>query len=356
MRNKRYLRFGLLICAGFCSIVPLYAEPPGNEQPMGPLTGRNMYAAHIPWFSFPGEKAGALPLNTVVLRTALYYINEFEPYTFDPDLYVLDSEGRLPVAGQNDRTAVDYESLIWEAGITWQAMPAWRFSLDWRFHTRFGGFLDGFIEGWHSFLGLPNASREYFDRNRAYWNITTDSGPAYFGEGATAASGDIDFRTTWSFWSGKRSNLAASGAFKLPVGRQQVGFGSGLPDVAFALLADWEAGLRWYFYFNTGVILPLGDGRAMGQFAPAVEFRAFRRLSFITQLNIQSSPVVGAEGYYHHLFGSVKTFSLPQTNLKMGLKARSGPWIWQFYFEQNTLTWAGADTLFFLGTEYHFVL
>ena len=335
-----------LTAAGGLSALPL-----GDTAPLGPLGGRNLYAPHLPWFSFPAERAASLDEGTIVLRSSLSFLNEFASYPVDMAVDDDDSDGK--VDDQDGLTALDYESTVWEIGADWQAFPDWRFSADWRFHVRYPGFGDTLIEGFHGIFDLSNAGREYFDRNRSYWNILSANSRDYTGSGVVAGSGDLDLRVVWTFLERPGADLALCGAFKLPTGRCDAGYGSGYPDAGLALLADWRLRPRWAFYATFGMIQPLGpEGRFMIQFAPAVEFRMGRDWSILVQGNIQRSPLVGTELYSHSLFGVQTMFTLPQTDLKIGVKGRSGRFAWQVYFEEDPFTWEGPDLVFFLGGKW----
>ncbi len=318
---------------------------------LGPFGGRNMYAPHLPWFSFPARKAAAEDPGTVRLRNSLYFLNEFSAYPFDAD--------DAPFSGeeQDNLSALDYESSIWETGIDWQPHPEWSVSVDWRLHFRYGGYFDSIIEWWHSGFGVPNAGREFFPRNRSYWNIRTAEGQSFSGEGLTPASGDMDISTVWSFYSGDTLNLAGSAAMKLPVGKKAGGFSSGYPDFGIAFLLDWRPwksdaaafARRWVFFVNAGLIVPTGPiGRLMWQLIPAVEFTVNPKLSVLLQMNLQRSPIIGDLKFVHPIFGNTTMFALPQTDIKIGLKGESGRIRWQFYIEEDPLSWEGPDLLAFM--------
>jgi hypothetical protein len=348
MKQSGGIRFFELIM--FVALAAVFTESPEAA----PLGGRNMHAPHLPWFSFPADTASPLEGEPLRLRAGLYYMNEFSAYPFNPEDYEpLGSDGRLESTDQDALTAMDFESAILELGVDWQFQPRWRVSVDWRLHARYGGFLDPVIEWWHDTLGAANAGREYFDRNRSYWNIAYESGPAAGGSGAAVASGDIDVRFIWSFLSLPRLSMGAGGAFKIPAGNTEGGFSSGSPDIAFEILTDWTPWPRWSFYADTGIVVPLGgEGRVMVQAIPAVEFRASASLSVLIQMNLQSSPLPGAEQYVHPLFGETAMFSLPQTNLKIGLKGKTGRFGWEVYAEEDPLTWEGADILLYFGASW----
>ncbi len=349
------LVIALVLISGTIGISSVNAAPPGEESGLGPLSGRNVYAPHLPWFSFTADSAAALPEGSIRVGTAFYILNEFSSYPFDPDDYTLEPDGRLSAADQDELTAMDYESTVWELSIDWQAMPSWSFGADWRLHARYGGSLDNVIEWWHNVLGVSNAGREYYSHNRSNWNIKSSTGSALTGEGVVIGAGDLDINALWSFWSSPKLTLAAGGAFKIPIGQKVGGFSSGYPDIAAEFLLDWRPWTRWIFYLNTGIIMPLGgEGRLMGQFIPAVEFRAAKGLSILVQMNIQSSPITGTEAYIHPLFGRTTMFTLPQTDLKIGLKGRSGRFGWQFYIEEDPITWEGPDILLYFGADWIF--
>lgn len=337
--------------------LPAGAEPPGDEAPMGPLGGRNMYAPHLPWFSFPAESAPALAKGTLRTRLGLYYINEFSSYPFSETTHPPEPDGKLSRAHQDELTALDYESTVIELGMDWQAAARWRFSMDWRLHFRYGGFLDGFIEGWHNLLGVANAGREYFDRNRSAWNDRGSTVDDFSGSGTVIASGDLDIRAVYTILERQKVALAAGGAFKIPAGSDSGGFSSGYPDVGLEIIADWRPWTRWIFFGTAAVIVPLGPrGRIMVQFIPGIEFRAFRNFSFLLQMNLQTSPAAGysSDGYIHPIFGSTTMFSLMQMDVKFGFKGRMGNFGWQFYFEEDPLTWEGPDILVYFGVDRSF--
>ena len=356
--SRRKLTISILLISTLASLslpMPAAAAPPGIETALGPLGGRNVYAPHLPWFSFPAESAAALPEGSIVTRTGLYYINEFSAYPFDPEDASLESDGRLSTADQDALTAMDYESAVWELGIDWQAAAKWRFSADWRLHFRYGGFLDSTIDWWHSSLGVANAGREYFSDDRSSWYVSGSTISDFSGNGTVVASGDLDLRTLWSFRQTDRLSLAVGGAFKLPTGSRDGGFGSGYPDLGLAFFLDWRPWTRWIFYAHAGLIIPLGpEGRLMGQFMPSVEFRFGRDFSFLLQMNLQSSPVQGYEEYIHPIFGETSMFALPQIDFKIGFKGRAGRFGWQFYIEEDPLTWEGPDILIFFGADWSF--
>lgn len=325
-------------------------RPPGPENPLGPLDGRNLHAPQLPWFSFPAVTAASPLQGTLRFKSGIYILNEFVGQYFSPSRYTL-TNGRLSPSDQKELVLLDYESTVWEIGIEWQALRQLRFIGDWRLHFRYGGFMDGIIEGWHSLFRLPNAGRHFFDRDQSRWTIITQEGISISGGGDTVASGDLDGRLVYTLLTRPQFSLALQGGIKLPLGTGN--FGSGHPDFGLSALIDWRPWTRWAFYAAAGFILP-SDGRArpMLQFIPAVELRILKNLSLILQMNIQSSPITEKRIFRHKTFGRVQRFALPQTDLKIGLRGRAGRFDWQFYIEEDPLTWEGPDILLYFGAGW----
>ena len=90
----------------------------------------------------------------------------------------------------------------------------------------------------------------------------------------------------------------------------------------------------------------------MLQVIPTVEFLINGRISLLVQMNFQSSPVVGDIAYRHPIFGKVNSFALPQTDIKLGFRGRCRFGIWQFYIEEDPLSWEGPDIFLNFMTEF----
>jgi len=350
---SRKTQSGLLLCGLILAAKPLEASNL-RDAAHGPLGGRNLHTPHLPWFSFSANSATPLTPGTIRAGAALYLLNEFVTKGFDMDDYSsIADNGKFGVSEQNGLILIDYESTVVELNFDWQALDSWQFSADWRMYFRYGGFLDYFIEWWHGIFGLPNARREYFDDKHSYWNVRNEA--QWQSEGSIVGPGDLDLQALWNFRNGSRQSLGAIFAFKLPTGRSDVRFGSGYPDIGAAFLLDWYPWRRWALYLNAGIIIPLGDeGSPMVQTILAVEFRMASNISILAQLNVQSAPFKGEEQFTHRLFGRSTLFTLPQTNVKIGLKGHVGRFGWQAYIEEDMFTWEGVDILFYLGASWSF--
>ncbi len=358
--DKRIKVCSLVVLVYGLNVIPVLqaqALPSWNEPALGPLGGRNVYMPHLAWFSFPADHAFALPHKALVSRSALYYLNEFGAYpsTTGVNAPRYGEDGKLLPESQVDLTAMDYESTIFELGADWQFHEMIRICVDWRLHFLYGGFLDSFIEGLHQTFNLSNAGRHYFDQNQVRWNIISKSGFNYSAEGKQIAAGDLDLRSVLTLIQRHSFAMAVGAAFKIPVGDRNLGFGSGYPDIALEVLLDWSPWKRWLFYGNIGLVFPFGGmANIIVQIIPAVEFRVSRAISLVMQMHFQTAAISNSMILNHDNFGNVEVFSLMQTDIKVGIKGRHGRFEWQFYFEEDPITWEGPDIVFFFGVGYNF--
>lgn len=127
------------------------------------------------------------------------------------------------------------------------------------------GSLDGFINGWHDFFGLPEGARpelpddrmliayERDDTTALYIDSTLDFERSLSGIGDISADLGYQLRATTS------SATAAWLSLKLPTGDADKLTGSGAIDVALTLAGEYRLADRWTAYAQAGVTW-LGDG------------------------------------------------------------------------------------------------
>ena len=83
-----------------------------------------------------------------------------------------------------------------------------------------GGNLDGFIENWHSFFGLPNGGRSLVKKNRLLYQVQNNGKESFtLGPARTVALGDISFIFSKKLSSRKSQRLGISAGVKFPSGK-----------------------------------------------------------------------------------------------------------------------------------------
>lgn len=329
-----------------------------GAEALGPLQGKLLDAPQQIYYSFPGFSArdGAAPEARLTLRG--YYLNEFRGYIFYEDEEDFDADGRLSDPERADElTAMDFEAAVGELDYSFQATRNLRLGATLRIYAYYGGFLDWWIEEFHALLGLPNASRERFPRNRTEIEINNNRGVEIALSEPSLLLGDIALYGNYLLIEKRDTALAAAVAVELPTARQGTPGGNGYLDLGAQLLYERALGRALYLHLQQGVVLPgelfVPSSRArplpMSQSLVGLEWRASERLSLLLQSRIHTSPLRSDEKLLHDLFPRADQFEMPITSLQFGIKQRRETWAWQLYFEEDALTHEGPD--FILSAE-----
>ncbi|MDC7224325.1 MAG: DUF3187 family protein [Spirochaetales bacterium] len=304
----------------------------------GPLYGKNYYLPHLPVYSFPGFSPRSGQAGDSYISTAYTTLNEF-------------------VAYDTATAALDYESSILDLSYSYRWADDLIFGVEGRLIAYYGGFADSIIENFHSFFGFPNAGREYFDQNDLYIFMDNADGTDLTLESAVLALGDTDLSAVWTFYEEGLFHLALAGALKVPTGSLDSCTGSDWVDAGVQFLGEWTFRSRWSLHFQQGFVIP-GDWLGsvlfdwdsysespVSQTFLALEFAPRSDWRLISQFRINTSPVSSDLTRTYTLWGDVSFFTLPQTALQIGVKKGFGDWTLQAYFEEDPLTYEGADIL-----------
>ncbi len=340
----------LFLCLG----TPIFAL-----ESTGPLRGTILDAPHQPYYSFPGFSARSGTDEGLYTHSRLYYINEFRAYPFNVDDEKLDDEGRIADAERRrELTAMDYESMVFEAGISAPVSERHRIGTVFRLYAYYGGFLDPVIEGFHAVLSLPNASREFFTRGETCISVENNRGVDIELEKAGLLFGDTEVYGIWTFRESGRSAWALSWAVELPTGPAGTPAGNGCIDLGGAVLWERCIAKRFFLHIQQGFVLPgellaaKADGRPrpMSQSLVGIEWPA-GDWRILLQSRIHSSPLTSSMPAPHRLFPQRDYFELPISSVQAGLRRRFGEWSFDAYFEEDALTHEGPDIIVSFGAE-----
>lgn len=129
-----------------------------------------------------------------------------------------------------------------------------------------GGILDGFIEGWHRFFGLPRGDREDYPRNRLLYSYQRDGQEKLRLDDSGSGIGDIRLLAGVRLYDdGKEAPRAVAlrAGLKLPTGDSGQLRGSGSTDFSLWLSAsdDYRVGSGHLTLFGAagGVVMSKGD-------------------------------------------------------------------------------------------------
>jgi hypothetical protein len=174
--------------------------------------------------------------------------------------------------------------------------PGYELGLELPYVSYEGGFLDNFIENWHSAFGLPNGDRDQFPQDQLTYYYRR--GSEVLVDLTTPASGPGDVRLTGGYQLARYPdgrNTALRASLKLPTGEADELSGSGATDLAVWLVTgcgrnrcagslSWQAGggLLW---LGKGEVLPDQQLRLVAFGSAGLEWRVLPSIALKSQFN-----------------------------------------------------------------------
>jgi hypothetical protein len=231
-----------IACAALLTIASISSYADEDFDPF-PTSDRSPFAQIYGLPALEGPRL--LPPSKYSVRLTYEAANHFIASSSEQEFLFLD--------GETHRTtlAVHYGTAFGEWGIE---MP---------YVSHSGGFMDSFIENWHSTFGFPNGGRELFPRNQISYLYQRRGVDRVQLTQSTDGMGDVQLLGGWRLPSGKtRWDTALRASLKLPTGDASTLTGSGAADVAVWLtagcaLAYCPPKVRWNF---SGGLLAVGRG------------------------------------------------------------------------------------------------
>lgn len=215
MRN-RFAALGGLLLAGLQSPASMARSP--LDEPFD-LSNRQPL---VQIFNVPGARGGdVLGPDQTRWRLACDVANNFTLRQRADESIVLD--------GETQRVELSAGAGLghgWEVG----------FALPWIRHD--GGGLDGFIEHWHSFWGLPDGDRADYPRNRLQYRYTRDGRAVLDFRDGGSGIGDLQFNAAYSLVDDTRSKVALAATLALPTGDIDKLTGADSTHLSLALAAS----------------------------------------------------------------------------------------------------------------------
>ena len=229
-----------------------------------------------------------------------------------------DGAGRYGLVANWSNTATEEASGRWQAtidaetidlrlrgeyafGERWSVMA----ELPWR--SIGGGSLDGAIESWHDFWGLPEGDRKNMPQDRYLIEAQVDGQTVLLYDDDASGIADIPLRVGYQLLADEKSAVSAWLSVDLPTGDADDPLGSGATDVVASVAAQSQVAEHWQVFGQFDVAW-LGDGDIMPQYQQSwvvaglagVTWNAWRALDLTVQLYANSQvfdvPVTGLSG------------------------------------------------------------
>lgn len=211
------LPFVALVVLGGCATSPRLD---------GPLPVRNQHPAQLLVLHMPPAAAAVLPAGETTLRADAAYSSLFLTGGSGGRTYLMDGEylrvgTRLRVGLGKDLEA-DVE------------VP---------FAHTAGGFLDGFLVGYHDLLGMPDQNRSNYPRDEFAIEARRDGETVWSVDRREVALLDIPLGLTWQLRDPAPDGfgVAVRGAIELPTGDEHAGYGNGQLDGSAGILLEEHA-------------------------------------------------------------------------------------------------------------------
>lgn len=250
----------------------------------GPLQTINRFPLHMMVLT-PRPVNAELPGRGALEATlALAYSNTF-----------------LDIRNEHWDIVIDMEMLVGELSMVYGVTDKLALRLEVPVISMQDGFLDGFLENYHDFLGVGNYGRDKRPKNEFSYQAAKDGRLWFQGESFGLRIGEISVSSQFALpavkLGGHPLSSAVLGTLKIPVGDTDSGVGSGGYDVGFFLPVKWK-GNRWGFHMMPGAIriddpktlgAQVSARNSIGLFAGA-DYEYSHKWRLLAQFNYYSSP------------------------------------------------------------------
>lgn len=149
----------------------------------------------------------------------------------------------------NEQLTLDGESYRWVLAARYGVTPRIEVGMELPYVLYGGGFLDGFIEGWHSTFGMPQGGRDSAPRDRLNYSYSRNGVQKLRMDHAGSGIGDISLMAAFQLYEQQEAagadRLALRMAVKLPSGDSNSLRGSGSTDVSLNLCGSMSSHTEW---------------------------------------------------------------------------------------------------------------
>lgn len=159
------------------------------------------------------------------------------------------------------------------------------------------GVLDGFIDGWHRVLGLPEGARKFLERDQFQIGYLRGSQVVLNRRASAQGFGDATLEGGYQLRQSQRGSVAIWISLEAPTGSEQELMGSGTWDVGVRVAGRNPLSTRNTTYWQVGATR-MGAGGALGQWqndwsfsgTATYEFAATQSLRLKAQVDVHSAP------------------------------------------------------------------
>jgi len=289
----RIFRFGWLILALLITTASAQAA-----DLTSPLPVRNLYPPMMRFFD---------PTPDSALRS--YDQSwQFELTQHYSTVNILDNQ-------PGTRILVDMELYVLDPVIRYALNPNLEISLRTPVLLPASGILDGAIQTFHGWFGMPNGGRELRPNNRFVYVVNHGKGTRWQGK-RRAELGNIELSGRYKLLKGgEHWAMAVLAAMKLPTASQARGWGSGAIDLAVGSVVSWQQG-EWFAHLEGWLVQPMAKDE------PGIHYERYLRGSMTLgyQLFDAASLMVQAQGGNSPYLTTISSLDRPPFLISFGLR------------------------------------
>lgn len=162
-------------------------------------------------------------------------------------------------AGASEALLVDAETRELRLTVGRGFGDRWMVQLQLPYRDTDAGDLDGFIDGWHDFFGLPDGARSDMPRDRFLIAYERNSRTVFERQASVQGFADASADLGYRLLANERTAISAWLNLKLPTGDADELTGSGATDIGLTLAGEHRFGQSWSAYGQVAVTW-LGEG------------------------------------------------------------------------------------------------
>jgi len=287
-----------------------------------PLAARNQFAPALLFISLAPERATVLGKNERSLHLNFDYSNTLLPDSTRGESLVLDLE--------HLSSLLEFQAGLGGGFELGAALPI---------HTMYGGFLDGFISGFHKTFELPNSFRDETPNDLFRYHYRIDEETVLGRSDGGTAIGDLRLAVKKSLTGRSANELAVRAAVELPTGSKERLTGNDAVDFGLGVAAS-RVGRRFGGYFNINYLF-LGEPAGL---------QTRNVLAFMGAFDYRFKPNVAAviqfDQFHPFLESRIKVLNQPARQLILGLRWRRSE---RFHYE-----WRFAEDLSSTSPDFTF--
>ena len=235
---RHVLAVTILIACGACM-----AQAQSSEYSVvGPSPARNFQPIQFIFLHLPFERA-----QTVGLRRLHLDIESAESNV------IATTQGAI-------ESILKFETNRTVLGVRYGFLSGWEAAMHMPFISRYGGFLDPFIDEVEGIFDAGNPERDFW-RNNVFQEFRVARGETVIFEDRkeTLYPGDLWFTVKRELRVGPQwPTFGIRAAIKAPTGSLGKVTGSGKPDFGLGFLADYHVWSPLMFYLNVNLVYPVG--------------------------------------------------------------------------------------------------